>query len=277
MKEETIETLFNSQPTFEEMRNENGISYWWARDLMRMLGYDNFAKFSKVLDKATQVMLSLNIRHQDNIMYQNRDIDGKLEEDAKLTRFACYLVAMNGDPKKPEVAKAQVYFIEQARQFELLVQNQAEQVERITRRDKLKKENSALSSTAKQAGVTNYAYFMNEGYLGMYNKHNWQLARDRGIDKTELYEYMGEVELAANVLRASMTKEKIKNEGIRGQNSLEQAHYKVGSIVRQSVKDAIGKYPEDLPTEPKLIEVKKDLKKLGKGMEKLDKPPKKKE
>jgi DNA-damage-inducible protein D len=266
---EEIHTLFNTQPNFEDIRNENGMSYWWARDLMYWLGYEDFTKFSKVLNKAIQVMMSLSIKHYDNIEYVNRNIDGKSIQDAKLTRFACYLIAMNGDVKKVEVAKAQMYFIEQTRQFELLVRTQ-NQVERVTTREELKEANSSLSSTAKHAGVIDYARFTNEGYLGMYNKINWKLAKDRGIDKDDLLEYMGKTELAANTLRAAMTEERIKNEQLYGQPQLEQAHRKVGEIIRKTVKEATGKYPEELPQEPKLPKVKSELKSLDKEMKKLD-------
>ena len=264
---ETVDTLF--APNFEDIRNENGNAYWFARDLMRWLGYDDYAKFSKVLDKATQVMMSLNIKHYANIEYINREIDGKNVADAKLTRFACYLISMNSDTKKEEVAKAQVYFIEQTRQFELLVRTQ-NQVERVATREELKEANTSLSSTAKHAGVERYDIFINEGYLGMYNKMNYQLANSRGIAKEDLIEYMGKTELAANTLRAAMTEERIKNEKLFGQRQLEQAHRKVGEIVRKTVKDATGKYPEELPVEPKLPQVKQELKTLGKEMKKLD-------
>jgi len=271
METKSIETLFNSKPDFEDIRKENGDAFWWARDLMRWLGYDDYNKFLKVINKAIQVMMSLNIRHQDNVFYINRDIEGKLVEDAKLTRFACYLTAMNGDVKKEEVAKAQVYFIEQTRQFELLIRTQ-DQVERIATREELKEANTSLNSTAKRAGLAfdGYANFTNAGYLGMYNKMNFQLARDRGIKKDDLLEHMGKTELAANTLRAAMTEDRIKNENLYGQQQLEQAHRKVGELVRNTVKEATGKYPEDLPQEPKLPEVKKELKSLGKEMKKLD-------
>ncbi|GHS98887.1 hypothetical protein FACS189421_08300 [Bacteroidia bacterium] len=99
--------------TFEDFKNENGITYWWASDLMQMLGYPNMKSFQKVLDRATKAFVSLNIPHYDNILAQQRVIDGITTQDFKLTRFACYLTVMNGDPKKKEVAQAQSYFAQQ--------------------------------------------------------------------------------------------------------------------------------------------------------------------
>ncbi|GHT41106.1 hypothetical protein FACS189437_07600 [Bacteroidia bacterium] len=106
--------------TFEDFKNENGITYWWASDLMQMLGYPNMKSFQKVLDRATKAFVSLNIPHYDNILAQQRVIDGITTQDFKLTRFACYLTVMNGDPKKKEVAQAQSYFAQQTRKMDYM-------------------------------------------------------------------------------------------------------------------------------------------------------------
>jgi DNA-damage-inducible protein D len=132
-----------------------------------MLGYPDMKSFQKVIDRATKAMISLNINHYENIIATN--INEK--QDFRLTRFACYLIAMNGDPKKTEVATAQAYFVNQARQFELYLESQNE-IERIISREEFADGYKLLSSTAKQAGVVDYARFTNAGYLGMYNMEN---------------------------------------------------------------------------------------------------------
>ena len=113
----------NNIVTFEDFKNQNGITFWWASDLMRMLGYTDMNSFQKVINRATRTLITLNIPHYDNIISVERMIDGKSVRDFKLTRFACYILAMNGDTKKPEVAMAQAYFAEQTRKFEVYIQS----------------------------------------------------------------------------------------------------------------------------------------------------------
>lgn len=261
---ESVQPLDNSL-NFEDFRNENGVTFWWASDLMAMLGYSDFGAFRKAIDRATKACMSLNIDCFDN--FNKQDKDGV--EDFKLSRFGCYLTVMNADPKKPEVAKAQVYFIEQTRKFEILVQN-SQEIERITIRDEIKEGNKSLSSVASRAGVTDYAKFSNAGYMGLYNMNNWQLARRRNIDKRDLQDYMGRAELAANLFRITQTEERIKNRNIKGQANLESTHQDVGREVREVILRNTGKNPEQLPLARKLPEVQKELKAGYKKMNQAD-------
>ena len=259
--------------SFEDFKNENGITYWWASDLMLMLGYPNMKSFQKVLDRATKAFVSLNIPHYDNILAEQRNVNGAVFQDFKLTRFACYLCVMNGDPKKVEVAQAQVYFAQQTRRFELYIENNQE-MERLLIREELTEGNKSLASTVKQAGVIDFAKFVNAGYVGMYNMKSWELEKKRGVKKGKLMDYMGRTELAANLFRITQTEERIKNKGIKGQESLEQTHYQVGQEVRKIVKDNVGKTPENLQMESPLPEVKKELKEGYKKMLQEDKQKK---
>lgn len=256
--------------SFEDFKNQNGITYWWASEFMLMLGYDNLGSFKKVMDRATKAFISLNIDYMDNIIRVTRVIDGQETVDYKLTRFACYLIAMNGDPKKPEVATVQAYFATQARKFELYVEDNAN-INRLLIRDEITEGNKSLSSVAKQAGVEDYAKFQNAGYRGMYNMLNVQLARRRGVDKTKLFDTMGRTELAANLFRITQTEERIKSRNVQGQAMLEDTHFCVGREVRKIIQDNAGCGPEELPQEKRLQEVKKTLKKDFKEMNKIDK------
>lgn len=256
--------------SFEDFKNQNGIVYWWASELMLMLGYSEMKSFNKVLDRATKSCVSLNIPYYENIIAVKRIIDGIEKQDFKLTRFACYLVAMNGDPKKPEVAMAQAYFIQQTRKFELYVENNQE-FDRVLMREELADGNKSLASTAKAANVTDYAKFQNAGYLGMYNMQSWKLERKRGVAKGKLFDGMGRLELAANLFRVTMTEEQIKNKGISGQKQLEQTHYDVGKEVRDMVIKRTGRTPEQLPQEKELPTIKKAIKITAKEMRKIDK------
>lgn len=233
--------------------------FWWATDLMQMLGYSNMTSFHKVLDRVTNSFVSLGIPYYDNIIPVSREIENQQVQDFRLTRFACYLTVMNGDPKKIEVAKAQVYFARQTRKFELYLENNNE-IDRLLIREELAEGNKSLSSIIQQAGVTDYAKFTNAGYLGMYNMENWKLANKRKVIKKKLMDTMGRTELAANLFRITQTEERIKNKGVKGQTALERTHHQVGNEVRKMVIKNVGTPPENLIQEKELSNVKKDLK-----------------
>ena len=261
--------------SFEDFKNENGITFWWASDLMIMLGYKDMKSFHKVLDRATKAFVSLGIPHYENIIAEQRVKDGHSFQDFKLSRFACYMSVMNGDPKKVEVAEAQVYFAQQTRKFELYIQN-SDQIERLLIREELTEGNKSLASVAKQANVQDFAKFQNAGYVGMYNMPSWQLENRRGVKKGKLMDYMGRTELAANLFRVTQTEERIKNKKISGQSNLEQTHYQVGKEVREIIQKNVGKNPENLPLERQLSDVKKELKDGHKKMLQEDKTTKNK-
>lgn len=263
----------DDMPTFEDFSNENGITFWWATTLMRLLGYQDLKSFEPAINRATKACIALSIPHYDNIMSEKRiDDNGNSYQDFKLTRFACYLITVNADVKKPQVAAAQVYFIEQARRLELYLQNQ-DQLDRIIIRDEVKEGNKSLASVAKDAGVVSYGLFQDAGYLGMYNMRSGELAVRRRVDKSDLFEYMGRAELAANLFRITQTEERIKNFGIKGQQNLENTHNAVGKEVRKVVISNTGKAPEQLPIEAKITDGKKKLKEQYKLM--TGKKPKK--
>lgn len=271
--EEIVDTG-NNELTFEDFKQENGITYWWASDLMKMLGYADLKVFiDKPVQKATKVLMSLGITHFNEIKHEMRNVNGESVQDAKMTRFACYLTAMNSDVKKPEVAAAQAYFASQTQKFELLVSS-GDQFERLLTREELAEGQKSLASVAKNAGVEDFAKFQNAGYLGMYNMPSWKLEKKRGVAKGKLFDYMGRSELAANLFRVTQTEERIKYKGIKGQNNIEQAHHEVGKEVREIIVKNIGKTPENLIQEQPLPQVKKELKQGHKKMIQEDKPKK---
>lgn len=256
--------------SFEDFKKENGITYWLASDMMLMLWYPDMKSFQKVIDRAVKALISLWIDQFENIIPIKNDND---ERDYKLTRFACYLSAMNWDPKKIEVANAQKYFAEQARKFELLVEWN-EWLDRLLIRDEITEWNKALASVANNAWVENYANFQNAWYRWMYNMFNSQLAKKRWVDKKKLMETMWRTELAANLFRITQTEERIKNRWINWQKQLEDAHYTVWRTVRKMIIENTWTSPENLKQEEKLPEVKKKLKKSYREMKKIDKPKK---
>lgn len=269
MKEGVITAQANSRSgglTFEDFRNQNGMTYWWASDVCLMLGYKDVEAFSGVIQKVTRAFTSLDIDPFTNIMWAERE-GGKV--DYKLSRFACYLAAQNGNPRKPEVARMQAYFAAQVRQMECLKTGDA--IERLVIRKDLIDGNKGLADAAQGAGVTDYARFMNRGFIGMYNMANIQLAKRRGVDTSKLYDTMGRAELAANLFRVTQTEARIRANGIKGQTAAEMAHQAVGHEVRRMVVENTMRTPEELPQEQPLPEARKALKQEYRDMKRIDK------
>lgn len=263
-------TLYRDE--FEGHGLDNGKRTWHARYLMTLLGYDSYDSFKKSINKATQACIALNIQISENFEQVDREIDGQTVSDFKLSRFACYLTAMNSDPRKPEVAMMQAYFIGLAETMRRYIES-GESVERIIYRDKLSEKVGVLTSVAKTAGVTDYALFQNAGYRGMYNMNLRELRFHKGIKQNEtLFDYMGSTELAANLFRITQTSEKIKNQNIRGQKSSESAAQEVGAKVRKTMIDISGTPPESLKISENIKNVKRGLKGANKEFKKLDNP-----
>ena len=214
-----------------------------------------------------QACLSLGIQCEDNFVLK----DGEYF----LTRFACYLIAMNGDPKKQQVAAAQLYFATVAETFQHYL-HAAEGIDRILIRDKITDGEKSLASTASRHGVEIYAFFQNAGYRGMYNMDLNRLKQFKGVgEKESLLDRMGKDEAAAHLFRITQTDAKIAKEGIRGQKPLEQAAHIVGQIVRGTMLKISGTAPEHLEIAEPIKDVKKKLKGTSKKLSALDGPKKK--
>lgn len=252
--------------------DEDGRHFWWQSDLMGFLGYQTEEAFRKPVGKAMTAVATLGLDTMESFCPSRRVVDGKEVRDVQLSRFACYLVAINGDPSKPEIAAAQAYFAgmaEVARQAFL----GGEQVERLIARDEVSVAEKALSSTAKRAGVTRFDIFRSEGYRGMYNMPLAQLRTHKGVSVDKiLFDFMGREELAANLFRVTQTEARIKNQGIKGSRQVEQTAFQVGRVVRDTMIKTSGTKPEDLPLEEDIHKVRSGFKKTARGLEKIDKP-----
>ena len=260
------------KPGFEALSNNNGFRFWWASELATVLGYESLHGFRKAVERAMMALTSLNIPVFDNIVQEQREVGGKLVVDYKLSRFACYLAAMNGDPKKPQVAQAQGYFVAWAEACRLYLE-QAEGVERVAIRGEITEHERTLSGTAKMAGVVEYGLFQNAGYRGLYNMDLWQLRRHKGVPQGRSpLDFMGKTELAANLFRVTQTEEKIRGERIRGQKPLERAAEDVGREVRRTMVKISGRRPEELPPAGDIKEVHKNLKSSHREIKRLDRP-----
>ena len=262
---------------FESIKhvNEHGEEYWHARELQGVLEYAKWENFSKVIDKAKEACKSSenNSSHhfadvrKTIIMPKNAT---KEIEDFMLSRYACYLIVMNGDPRKEIIALGQSYFATKTRQMEL-IENFASLTDdrkRLAIRNQMKEHNKNLVAAAKDAGVeTNleYAIFQNHGYMGLYGGLEAKdIHAKKGLKKSQkILDHMDHEELAANLFRATQAEAKLRRENIKGKNNANKAHYEVGSEVRETIQRLSGTMPEDLPTPEKSIkQIEREQKRL---------------
>ncbi len=255
---------------FEQLAKTNGTRYWYARDLMRSLGYDNWTSFKKAINKAMAACATLDLPIQDNFVQCKTIIDSKSLDDFKLSRFACCLTALNGDSKKANVAAAQAYFISLASVLhDLPVPSDA--VDRIVIRDEISELEVSLTKAAATAGVKFYGQFQNAGYRGMYNMEYSELKRLKNIPDMQrsLLDFMNKDELAGNLFRLTLTEGRIHRDKVSGQVALEGIAEQVGRRVRQAMIDETGNRPEDLPIGPDIKQVRKGLKKTNQAFGKF--------
>ena len=257
-----------NEALFENIKhiNEYGQEYWSARELIPVLEYNEYRFFKKVIDKAIEACASSNDAVSDHFVYAHDMVDigsgaRREVEDYHLSRYACYLVAMNGDPRKRAVALAQTYFAVKTRQQELVENYDAltEDQKRLAIRHEMREHNKALAAAAQEAGVISpqeYAIFQNEGYKGLYGGLGAQdIHKRKGLKQSQkILDHMGSTELAANLFRATQTEEKLRRDQVRGKENANQTHYDVGCKVRQTIQDLGGTMPEDLPTPDQSIQ-----------------------
>ena len=265
------------EKTFDDIKHidEFGNEYWEARELMRVWGYAKWGNFKKVIDKAKISCKVSGNRLEDCFADVGKPITsgkGKIEfiEDYKLSRYACYLVVQNADPRKKAVALGQTYFAIQTRKMEITEEEYtklSEDERRLYNRMSASNKNKTLFYQAKKSGVENFGKFNNFGYQGLYNGETAkQIANRKGIDydKEDILDWMGSAELAANIFRITQTEEKLKNDHVSTETDACSTHYVVGKTVREAIEKLGGTMPEKLPTPDKSIkELEKDeLKKI---------------
>jgi len=257
-----------SNRNFESIKkiNGNGVEYWYARELLPVLGYKKWEKAEEVVARAARACINSgqdvdNHFHRTGKMVKIGSNTVRKVIDYKLDRYACYLIAQNGDPNKLEIALAQTYFAIQTRRQEVFDQL-SDTAKRLFIRSEVSEQNKKLFKTAKQAGVTNFGLFNNAGYRGLYGMPLSDIERRKGIKKRELLDRAGSTELAANLFRITQTDEKLKKDKIQGDRSASQTHFMIGGKVRQTIKEIGGTTPEDLPAEKHIKEVKRETKRL---------------
>ena len=260
-----------SQKTFESIKHidENGTEFWYARELQVALEYTEWRNFEKSVKRAKEACSASGFVEIDHFVDVNKMIDlakGAQREiaDIKLSRYACYLIVMNGDPRKEVIALGQTYFAVKTRQQEIAddVAQLSEDEKRLAIRDEVTIRNKFLASSAKAAGVVtpaDYAVFQNRGYQGLYNGLGMKdIHKRKGLKKNEqILDHMGATELAANLFRITQTDDKLRRENIKGKEKANETHFAVGQKVRQTIAELGGTMPENLPTPEKSIKVLK--------------------
>jgi len=269
-----------SEETFESIKHvdEYGYEFWYARELQSVLEYTEWRNFQKLIEKAQTACENSDMAVDECFVEVNKTSpmpNGgvKLIDDYILSRYACYLIVMNGDPRKEVIAVGQTYFAVKTRQQELIdhYDELSEDQKRLAIRKEMIAHNKSLAEAAQMAGVEagrDFAIFQNKGYQGLYGGLGVKEIHERkGLKKNEkILDHMGSTELAANLFRATQTDEKLRRENTRGKEKANQTHYEVGRKVRQTIAELGGTMPEDLPTPEKSIkQIESEQKRRIKG------------
>ena len=259
--------------TFDQIKHvdEEGMEYWSARELQGVLEYTEWRKFKGVIEKAKNACIGCKNNIIDHFvgadkMVKTGDSVRKIV-DYKLSRYACYLIAQNGDSRKRVIALAQTYFAVQTRKQELSEKDYyllSEDEKRFYQRNLTKKGNYSLNQTAKKADVKNFDKFHNAGYKGLYNGETADdIAKRKGLRyREDILDNMGSEEWADNLFRIVQTDAKLKKDNIKGEVNANKVHYNMGKDIRNFIASHGGTMPEELPTPKKsLKELEKENKK----------------
>ena len=264
-----------NEKVFEDIKHmdENGNEYWLARELQNVLGYHQWRSINDLIERAKTACQESKYNMNDHFAVQRKKI--KLAKgaqrnvvDYKLSRYACYLIVMNGNPKKEIIALAQTYFAIQTRKQELSEKEYNELTEdekRLYRRNQARKGNFNLNKTAVNSGVKDLARFHNAGYKGLYNGETAGdiFKRKKLRYRENILDNMGSEELADNIFRIAQTDAKLKRDNVDNEYTANFVHYEVGKEVRNSIKRLGGTMPEDLPTPNKSLKELENQNKIG--------------
>ena len=252
---------------FEDIKHvrDDGSEYWSARELALALGYVQWRNFAKVIERAMIACENSGHSVTHDFAEVSKIVEAgattKPRTDYELTRYACYMIVQNGDPRKKIIALGQTYFAIQTYRQELAdhYNELDEDRRRLVVRGDIKQWNQLLAETAHDAGVISneeFAVFQNAGYMGLYGglDVNDIHARKNLAASQKILDYMGSTELIANLFRISQTEEKLRKDKIKGVHAATSTHYNVGHEVRAAIEKIGGTMPEDLPTPEKSIQ-----------------------
>jgi len=278
--------------SFEQIKHhdEHGSEFWLARELQSVLDYKEWRNFERVIDTAK---IACKISQQEvanhfieTVALVEMAVGGKAKlgivdvniserkklrkvKDYQLSRYACYLIVMNGDPRKEVIAAGQTYFAVKTRQqeYQEIYAQLTEDERRLFLRSEIKQKNQLLFEAAKRAGVkepVDYAIFQDFGYMGLYNglKARDIANRKNLAEKDNILDHMGSAELGANIFRITQTEDILKRDNISTQDEANETHFRVGSTVRKAIAELGGTMPENQPLPGKsILELEKETKK----------------
>ncbi len=270
--------------SFEEIKHlsKDGKEFWYARELAGVLEYVQWRNFAKVLDRAKLACKNSGYEIVAHFAEVSKIVEAgaasKPVIDVKLTRYACYLIVQNGDPRKEVIAFGQTYFAIQTRRQEVADYfNQLdEDNKRLVIRGDIKQWNQMLAEAAHNAGVLSdeeYAAFQNAGYMGLYGGMKVEdIHKKKGLKQNDkILDFMSSTELIANLFRISQTEEKLKKDKTATADAANEIHFIVGREVRGTIERVGGTMPEKLPIPSKSISdvEREQLKRLKKSSRKL--------
>jgi DNA-damage-inducible protein D len=238
----------------------NGQPFWVAREIMEILDYRVWQNFRAVIETAKKACETAGNFPVDHFVDFDEMVSigsgaTRKRDNCKLSKYACFLVAMNGDPSKPQIATAQAYFAVQTHRQET-EQALTDLERRLLVRDRVKNANRRLSGAAKAAGVRSamFGVFHDAGFRTLYGGYGQaEIKKQRNIPQNEeLLDCMGRTELTYNEFRAVLTEDKLAKDRVRDERRAIETHRNVGSAVRETIKNVGGTMPEKLPPEPSL-------------------------
>ena len=263
MKKEVIQELYND---FEAAAAEvEGVECWSARELQTLLGYSKWENFSKVIDKAKTACDKAGQLISDHFPDVRKMVNlgsGSEREinDILLTRYACYLIAQNGDPRKEQIAFAQTYFAIQTRKTELIEQRLLE-IERIKARTKLQETEKHLSGVLYERGIDNkgFATIRSKGDQALFRLNTAQMKRKMGVPVSRpIADFLPTISIKAKDFAAEMTNVNVQQKDLYGEGQISKEHIENNKAVRQIMIQR-GIIPENLPPAEDVKKVERRL------------------
>ena len=245
-------------------QSADGVEYWMAREIHPILGYPTWREFDAVIVRACRALTGNDVDPSHHIVLTHKMVEvgsdaKRRQDDYFLSRTACSLIVLNGDPSKPEIAAGQAYFVVQTRRMEI-EDEQAKDEKRLELREKVAQSHRLVSGVAQGAGVSSQkqGVFHDARYQGLYGMRLRDVKRKKGLsEKEKIYDRAGPMELSANDFQMNLAAEVIKKETIQGEAEAIDRNKAVAADVRRVITEQRGTLPEDLPLAEPIKEVRK--------------------